>query len=221
MKYCVLLPAYDEFKNIAAVIKEIRTYGLDVIVVDDGSTDNTAQIARQEKAIVISHDQNLGKGQALRTGFDYAIKNDYYAVIIMDADGQHDPQEIPHLIQYAQDSKAGLIIGNRMHRPEGMPLLRWITNMFTSHFVSRIIGYKIPDSQCGYRLIKTAVLKQINLSTIKYDTESEILIEAAKSNFKIESMSIKSIYTNQKSQIHPVIDTIRFIKLISKHLFKK
>lgn len=93
--------------------------------------------------------------------------------------------------------------------------------MFTSHFVSRIIGYKIPDSQCGYRLIKTAVLKQINLSTIKYDTESEILIEAAKSNFKIESMSIKSIYTNQKSQIHPVIDTIRFIKLISKHLFKK
>lgn len=221
MKYCVLLPAYNEEKAIAQLIRDIKSQGLDVIVVDDGSKDDTAKITEQERAVVLKHPQNLGKGQALRTGFDYIKNSSCDGVIIMDADGQHCPKEIKNFIQQAQNSTAAIIIGNRMHRPEGMPFLRWLTNILTSHFISCLVGYKIPDSQCGFRLMKTEVLKKINLSTIKYDTESEILIEAARHHFQIDSIPIRTIYANQKSQIHPVVDTVRFISLIARNIWQK
>ncbi|MBU4477841.1 MAG: glycosyltransferase family 2 protein [Candidatus Omnitrophica bacterium] len=221
MKLCVLLPAFNEEKNISEVIREIKKIIPDVVVVDDGSADATARFAEEAGAIVLRHAGNEGKGHALRTGFRYVIENNYAAAIILDSDGQHAPQEIKKFIAYAQGSDAGVIIGNRMGEPEGMPLIRKLTNIVTSYFVSKIAGYRIPDSQCGYRLIKTEVLKAVKLSTEKYDTESEILIEAARNNFRIESIPVKSIYANQKSQIRPVIDTLRFWKLIFRNLLKK
>ena len=221
MKICVLLPAYNEANIIDKLITDIRVYGLDIVVVDDGSTDNTANIAKEARACVLAHPNNLGKGQALRTGFQYIISNNYDGAIIMDADGQHLAEEIPVFLKHAQDSDAAILIGNRMHNPKNMPLVRKLTNIFTSYFISRIIGYKISDSQCGFRFIRTDVIKKINLSTVKYDTETEILIEAARNNFKIQSIPVKAIYANQKSQIQPVIDTIRFWSLIARSLIKK
>ncbi len=221
MKSCVLLPAFNEERAIARLLKDIQAQKLDVVVVDDGSMDNTASVAQDSGAVVLKHPGNLGKGQALRTGFNHIVSADYDCVIIMDADGQHSPQEVASFIQQARSSDAGIIIGNRMHRPEGMPLVRWLTNVLTSNFVSGIVGYKIPDSQCGFRLIRTQVLKTLNLSTIKYDTETEILIEAARNNFRIESIPIKTIYAGNKSQIHPIIDSMRFFNLIRRNLFRK
>ncbi|MBU1044397.1 MAG: glycosyltransferase family 2 protein [Candidatus Omnitrophica bacterium] len=221
MKVCVLLPAYNEEKEIGKIINQIRAYGLDVIVVDDGSNDNSADIARQAQAIVISHEENKGKGQALRTGFKFIQSKDYDAVIIMDTDGQHLPQEINKFINYALSSDADIIIGNRMGDPQGMPLLRRLTNNFTSLLISMITRTKIPDSQCGFRLIRGSVLEKLNLLTAKYDTESEILIQAAKHEYKIESIPIKSIYTNNRSLIDPISDTIRFCNLIIKSMFSK
>ncbi|MCK4994999.1 MAG: glycosyltransferase family 2 protein [Candidatus Omnitrophica bacterium] len=221
MKVCVLIPAYNEESTIASLVQEIKSNGFDPIVVDDGSTDNTALKAKESQALVLSHPSNLGKGQALRTGFKYIRGGEYDAVVIMDADGQHLASEISKFIAHAKKSKAGIIIGNRMQSPVGMPLVRKITNYLTSYIISKLISVNIPDSQCGFRLIKTEVLKKLNLSTMKYEIESEILIEAAKNNFLIESIPVKAIYANQKSQINPVVDTIRFCNLISRNIFGK
>jgi glycosyltransferase involved in cell wall biosynthesis len=221
IKVCVLLPAYNEEKAIGKIVNQIRAYDLDVIVVDDGSTDNTVNIAQQAQARVISHPKNQGKGQALRTGFKFILDNNYDAVIIMDADGQHSVQEIKSFIEYAMNSDAGIVIGNRMGRPQNMPLVRILTNKFTSMLLSQIVKMEIPDSQCGFRLIRGAVLKKLDLSTLKYETESEILIQAAKNNFKIESIPVKSIYENHKSRINPILDTIRFCNLIGKCIFSR
>ena len=221
MKVCVLIPAYNEEVAIAKVVREIKNSGFDVIVVDDGSTDKTVLKAKETEALVLSHPRNLGKGQALRTGFKYVRGGGYDAVVIMDADGQHMASEIGKFITQAGKSDAGIIIGNRMQAPVGMPILRRITNRCTSYVISKITKTDIPDSQCGFRLIKAEVLNNLNLSTMKYETESEILIEAAKNGFVIESIPVKTIYTNQKSQINPIVDTIRFCSLISKSIFRK
>lgn len=219
MKVCVLLPAYNEEKRIGELIEQIKTYGLDVIVIDDGSSDNTAEICRQAQAIVISHQQNKGKGQALRTGFKFILDNDYDAAVIMDSDGQHLPEEINIFIVHAKNSGADIIIGNRMLDPQGMPLLRILTNRFTSLLISFIAKIKIPDSQCGFRLIRRSVFEKLKLSTDKYDTESEILIQAARQGCKIESVPVKSIYDHNRSLINPISDTVRFFNLILKSFF--
>ncbi|MFH2138387.1 MAG: glycosyltransferase family 2 protein [Candidatus Omnitrophota bacterium] len=221
MKCCVLLPAYNEEKTIGALVNDVRAQGLDVIVVDDGSKDNTAAVAEQSQAVVLKHAQNQGKGKALRTGFDHVINNRYDGVIVMDADGQHSEGEIQNFIKLAEESEAGIIIGNRMHNPQGMPFVRRMTNIITSSVVSALVGDNIPDSQCGFRLIKTEVLKKLSLSTINYDTETEILLEASRAKFRIESIPIKTVYADQKSQINPFIDTLRFWSLIIRSLFKK
>ena len=221
MKACVLLPAYNEEKTIGKLVRNIKVYGYDVIVVDDGSTDKTAQIAKEAQALVLSHPDNRGKGLALRTGFKYIRGGDYDAVVIMDADGQHLPEDINNFIEYARTSHAGVIVGNRMDAPHGMPAVRKITNRFTSFVISKVIKNNVPDSQCGFRLIRVEVLKKINLSTIKYDTETEILLEAARNGFIIESVPVKTVYADQKSQIHPVVDTLRFWRLIGKNVFGK
>jgi glycosyltransferase involved in cell wall biosynthesis len=221
IKVCVLLPAYNEAKAIGVLINQVKAYGLDVLVIDDGSTDNTADIARQAQAIVINHPKNQGKGQSLRTGFNFIQDNNYDAVMIMDSDGQHLPQEINRFITAAVESDAEIIIGNRMNDPQGMPLPRKLTNKFTSTLVSFIARTKIPDTQCGFRLIRTSLLKKLNLSTVNYDTESEMLIQAAKHKAKIVSIPVKSVYTNNRSKINPFIDTIRFFNLIIKSIFSK
>ncbi|MBI4846126.1 MAG: glycosyltransferase family 2 protein [Candidatus Omnitrophica bacterium] len=221
MNLCVLLPAYNEEKAIALIISRIKAILFDIIVVDDGSTDNTFKEAESAQAVVIRHEKNLGKGQALRTGFRYIVDKKFDGVLVMDADGQHSPDEIHKFMEYAGRSSAGIIIGNRMLDPKGMPWIRKITNIYTSYAVSKIIGYKIPDTQCGFRLIKAQVLEKITFSTGKYDTESEMLIEAARKGFKIESIPVKTIYDNHKSRIHPIIDAVRFWRLILKSMLKK
>ena len=210
MKVCVLLPAYTQEKEIGKLINDIQAYGFDVIVVDDGSSDNTADISRKAQALVISHQKNKGKGQALRTGFKFIQKNAYDAALIMDSDGQHLPHEINLLIDKATNSDSDIIIGNRMDDPQGMPLL-----------ISFIAKPNISDSQCGFRLIRSSALKKLNLSTVKYDTESEILIQAAKQGCKITSVPIKSIYSHNSSLINPIFDTFRFCNLIIKSVFSK
>lgn len=224
MKVVVLIPCYNETLSISDVVKAAFLYVKDIIVVDDGSLDGTGESAQTAGAIVLRHQVNRGKGESLRTGFSYIIENkNWDAVIIMDGDGQHDPVVIPRFIEIAQRENAGIVIGDRMSGLDAkgaMPLIRWLTNKTTSYIISKLTGQKIPDSQCGYRLIKTNVIENLVLSTSRFDTESEILIKSAKRGYRIISMPIKIIYRNEVSHINPFIDTLRFIRLIYAAIFR-
>lgn len=219
MKTCVIIPTYNESDEIAGLVQEIKKQGLEVIIVDDGSKDNTAQIAENNGAIVLRNEINQGKGASLNRGFEYSLKSGYDAVITMDGDGQHLPEDIPYFMRLAKYSESGIIIGNRMQKSRNMPLERIITNKFMSWIISVIAKQTIPDTQCGFRLIKKGVLEKVRLYTTKYETESEILIKGSRLGFKIESVPIKAIYEGEKSSINPFVDTIRFIKYIIKELW--
>jgi len=219
MKTCVIIPTYDEAKEIGRLVREIKLQNLDVLVIDDGSSDNTSQIAQESGAITLRNEKNQGKGASLIKGFNYALTYDYDAVIIMDGDGQHLPEDIPYFMRLAKYSDSAIFIGNRMQRTRNMPLVRVITNRLMSWVLSCLTKQKIPDTQCGFRLIKTEVLKRIELVTSKYETESEILIKGSRLGFKVESVPIKTVYSDEKSQINPLIDTLRFIRLITRELW--
>ncbi|MEK6714535.1 MAG: glycosyltransferase family 2 protein [Candidatus Omnitrophota bacterium] len=218
---CVIIPAYNEEKVIASLIERIKNIGLTVVVVDDGSSDATADMAQAKGAVVLKSEKNQGKGSALRRGFEYALKSQYQTIVTLDADGQHNPESIKDFIQMRKKTNADMVVGNRMRNTENMPLARIITNRFMSWLISRASGQNIPDTQCGFRLIQKIVLENITLLAARYDMESEILIEAAKKGYKIESLPIETIYQGEKSQIHPVLDTLRFIKTYLRLLFTK
>ena len=216
MKMCVLIPTYNEAKTIGSLVKRITAKGLDVVVVDDGSVDGTAEIAQNSGACVLRHNWNKGKGASLKEGFRYILNNDYDAVITMDGDDQHAPSDIPKFINASLDRDVDMIAGNRMSFSKGMPLTRWITNNLMSFLISLICWRNIPDSQCGFRLIKRKALKELNPISSNYEIESETIIEAHYKGIKIKFIPIQTIYAKQASQISPVIDTIRFFRFILK-----
>jgi glycosyltransferase involved in cell wall biosynthesis len=219
MKACVIIPTYNEGREIAKLVREIRQKNLEVLVIDDGSTDNTAQIAQGNGATVIRNNKNEGKGASLVKGFNYALSKKFDAVVAMDGDGQHLVEDVPLFLNLAGNSKSGILIGNRMLSTKNMPLSRFLTNFFMSVFISFLAKQRIPDTQCGFRLIKKEVLERVKLATSKYETESEILIRASRLGFKIHSVPIKTVYSGSKSQINPFIDTLRFIRFIIKDLW--
>ncbi|MFC1804678.1 glycosyltransferase family 2 protein [Candidatus Omnitrophota bacterium] len=214
MKICVVIPAYNEEKSIASLVYKIRRQNLEVLVVDDGSHDNTRLVASENGATVLRNERNQGKGVSLRMAFDFCLGKDFDAVITMDGDGQHLTEDIPFFLRLAQYSDSGFLIGNRMPNTENMPKLRILTNRLMSWFVSMVAKQKIPDTQCGFRLIKRDVLKKIDLRTSKYEIDSELLIKAARRGVKIESVPIKSVYGGERSEIHPVVDTLRFFRFV-------
>lgn len=225
MNICVLIPSYNEAKTIGSLVKEIKTRGFDVVVVDDGSIDQTAKVAEQAGAYLLRHEKNKGKGASLKNGFHYVLKRNYDAVITMDGDGQHSPEDISKFIKALNDSDVDMVVGNRMAASKGMPVIRWLTNHFTSFLISTICCRSMPDSQCGFRLIKRDLLKELDLNSANYEIESETLIAAHHKGFKIKFIPAQTIYTKQTSGINPIVDTIRFFKFIFRvycpFLFKK
>ncbi|MFH1045954.1 MAG: glycosyltransferase family 2 protein [Candidatus Omnitrophota bacterium] len=219
MNICVLIPSFNEAKTIAQLVKRVLAQHLVVVVVDDGSADTTAEVAAAAGAAVLKHPHNKGKGAALKNGFRFALNKKYDAVITMDGDDQHSPDDIAHFIQAALTSDADIIVGNRMTASRKMPKVRWLTNKAMSSLVSLICRRKIPDSQCGFRLFKRAVLAEMNPLSDNYEIETEILIEASRKGFKISSIPIQTIYTSKVGSINPVIDTIRFIRYLLRMLF--
>ena len=214
MKVCVLIPACNGGRTIGGLVQNLFRYIGSVIVVDDGSYDDTYVKAKDAGAVVLKHDKNRGKGAALRTGFKYAVGKGYDGIITMDADGQHDWREVPLFISEAEKGDADIILGTRMRDCEGMPFVRLLTNVVISRIVSFLTSQKITDSQMGYRLIRREVLENISLITSNYDMESEILLKAAEKGFRITEIPVKTIYGGQTSKINSIVDTFRFFKLI-------
>jgi glycosyltransferase involved in cell wall biosynthesis len=216
MKNCVLIPSYNEARTIGAITKELKGRGLTVYVVDDGSTDETAAIAALQGAVVITHDKNKGKGASLIEGFGRILKEDFDAVLIMDGDGQHATVDVDNFFGKMAETDADIVIGNRMLDTASMPVLRKITNRIMSRVISNMCGQEIPDTQCGFKLVKRNVLETIKFEFSNFEIESEILLKAAKNGFKIESVPVKTVYRDEASKIKPIFDTIRFISFLIK-----
>lgn len=214
-KIWVVIPAYNEEETIGAVLDGLKKKEIPVLVIDDGSSDATAKVVQEKGVHLIRNRKNLGKGLALRKGIDYLFKNeDFDYIVTMDADKQHSPEDLDKFLK-AAESDEDFVIGNRMENPEGMPKIRVFTNKLMSWLISKIAKQKIPDSQCGFRLIKRKVLEKLNIETTKFQIESEIIIKAARLGIPIKSIPIRSIYyKNALSKIHPLLDTLRFIKFL-------
>ncbi len=215
MKVWIIIPAYNQRFRLAGILDELKCKNLSILVVDDGSIDNTYEVAKKKANFVIRNEKNLGKGMSLNKGINYLLKNtDFDYLVAMDADGQHSPSDLDKFLKKAEDG-AYFIVGDRMSNPIGMPKLRIMTNKFMSWLISRIARQKIPDTQCGFRLIKREVLEKIKIKTNNFEIESEILIKAARFGFPIKSVPVRSIYFKSlNSRINPFVDTIRFIKFI-------
>jgi glycosyltransferase involved in cell wall biosynthesis len=228
-KTLVIIPAYNASLTMWELIRRVSKFinKEDIVVVDDGSIDQTFETAQRAGAVVLNHETNKGKGEALKTGFEYALKKHYDALFTIDADLQHDPSSIPDFLQKTSEIRTkgrnknfdGILIGTRDIRLKKMPLARWVTNNLTSAILSVLSGQRIRDSQSGYRLISTQTLKKIKLKAKKYDLESEILVKAGRAGFKIDAVPIRTIYRGSKSFINPFVDTGRFIRLMWRSLW--
>lgn len=207
-----LIPAWNEGPRLRPVVEATRRH-LPVLVVDDGSQDDTAALAERAGATVIGHAENRGKGVALTTGFDWALERGYDAVLTLDADGQHDPDDIPRFLQAYQTARWDLIIGRRDFSQ--MPFPRGYTNPFGSWLLSHALGEEIPDNQSGFRLHHRRLLEVLDLSSTGFELEVEVIIQAVCQGMRIGWVDIRTIYDIDKtSYFHPLKDSARFMAMV-------
>jgi glycosyltransferase involved in cell wall biosynthesis len=211
MKVFALIPALDAGATIADVVRQSRDHVQAVVVIDDGSTDGTSDVARAEGAIVLRHEVNQGKGASLKTGFKYAVDNGYDGVITLDADGQHLPSEIPKILGAAQQENADLVIGGRSHLFDHMLPRRRVANRFSAWSIAKCAGTRVTDSQSGFRFYSTKLLRAITLRTDGFDMESEVIVRAGRGGFKILTTPISLGFIDGISTSHykPLKDTMQ------------
>lgn len=214
LRCCAVVPAYHEEKRIADVVRRIRAHCPDVVVVDDGSGDGTAAAAGAAGAIVVRHAVNQGKGAALNTGFRYAREHGYEVLVTLDADGQHDPDELPKFLEAYRRTGIPVLIGSRMAEVATMPLVRRVTNRIMSGLLSRMMGQYVPDTQCGYRLYRCDILPLVSAGSQRFAAESEVLLRLAQRGVRMDAVRIRTIYGDEKSKIHPGADTVRFFGML-------
>jgi glycosyltransferase involved in cell wall biosynthesis len=213
-----VIPAYQDEKHIGDIVRRTRERLDHVLVVDDGSTDQTAQRAREAGAEVIVHNQNRGKGDAIKTGLAHWSDREITWVSLLDSDGQHLPEEIDRFLKAAASStQPTFLIGNRMNNVSGMPFIRRVVNRYMSKQISRLCGQEIPDTQCGFRMLNRQLVPELLGGGDRFDYDTEVLIVASRKGYRIESVPITTVYTDQVSKIRPLRDAIRFLKLMWRY----
>ncbi len=211
-----VIPAYLEAKHIADVVVRTLRQLDHVLVIDDGSTDATAETARTAGAEVIVHPQNCGKGESIKTGLRHWLEHGFTYVVILDGDGQHLPEEIPRFLAAAL-TRAELFVGTRMSDVREMPAVRRAVNRYMSNSISRLCGQPIPDTQCGFRMVHRNLIPDLLGGADRFDYETEMLILTSRKGCRIESVPITTVYSDEVSSIHPVRDTLRFFKLMRRY----
>ena len=190
----VVIPAYNESKKIFDVIQKTKKYCSNIIVVDDGSKDNTFEIAKKTNVIVLKHIINLGKGAAVKTGCDFALKKGAKKMVLIDSDGQHDPSEI-HKFLKALDN-VDIVFGYRRF-DKNMPFILKIGNNSINFVTKLLYGVDLKDTQCGYRALTAKVYKKIRWKANDYSMESEMIANIGKRHLKYKEIPIKTIYSNK------------------------
>jgi glycosyltransferase involved in cell wall biosynthesis len=212
VRFLALIPAYNEAQRIMPVIHGALEH-LPVLVVDDGSSDDTAAAADAEGALVLRQDPNQGKGVALRAGFKYALQAGYQAVLTLDADGQHDPSEISAFLEKYASTQADLIIGARDFSQ--IPPLRRLANSLGRITFSWAVGQDIPDNQSGYRLISRRLMQELLDSQERgFEFEVEMLKVCIQRGYRLEWVPIRTIYADESSHISPLNHVQNFLRLV-------
>jgi glycosyltransferase involved in cell wall biosynthesis len=206
MKF-VVIPAYNEENSIQQVISETKKYISNIIVVDDGSKDKTFEKAKKENVIVLKHILNLGKGAALKTGCDYAIKHGASHIIALDADTQHEPLQIPDFFKELEN--VDVVLGYRKLNKE-MPSILKLGNWFINKMTKLLYGITLHDTQCGYRAFTADAYKQIKWKASNYSMESEMIANIGKKRLKYKEIPIKTIYAD-KYKGTTLIDGIKIV----------
>jgi glycosyltransferase involved in cell wall biosynthesis len=240
-KPLLLIPALNAERSIGAVVRGCKAVrwdvagiagassddtpaaapsrgGFDVLVVDDGSADRTAEVAREAGAQVVSHAVNRGKGAALKTGFAYALQNGFDSVITLDADGQHLPSEIPKFLAARSETGADLIIGGRAHLFGQMLTHRRFANRFSAWSIAFASKTKVTDSQSGFRLYSAHFLRNVRLRSDGFDLESEVIVYAGCRGFKLITIPIDLGFVDGQSTSHykPLADTLRIVWTVAR-----
>ncbi len=210
-KILALIPALNAELTIGPVVSSLKNFASDVVVVDDGSSDRTGQVARDAGAIVLRHEANQGKGAGLKTGFQYALDRGFDAVITLDADGQHLPSELPKFIKVWSETGADLIVGSRRHLFDQMVFKRRIANRFSAWMIAALAGLSIDDSQTGFRLYSSRLIRQLAMKSDGFAAESEALVQTGKLKLPFASVPIELGFVDGLSTSHyrPVADTLR------------
>jgi len=220
-KICVIIPAYNAEETIGPIIDGAVKYVPRVLVVDDGSTDRTARVAAKAGAEVIFVGENRGKGHALKVLFQRAADEGYDAVISMDADGQHEPKEIPRFIEAHLKAPNDIIVGSRMDEQIKIPRARYNSMLVARFFISIAANHFIEDTQCGFRLYPLPIIQRMNLTQERYVTESEILMKAGDMGSFITSVRIGAVYGDHVSHFKPVIDVGAITAYVMSYLIVK
>jgi glycosyltransferase involved in cell wall biosynthesis len=220
-KVGIIIPAFNpDISQLTELVERIKNVcqqlKYQLIIVDDGSQNwKDIEGLKDNNVYLLKHSQNLGKGAALKTGFDYLLAdNSVEIVITLDADLQHPPEKIPEFLTAFFENDWDIIVGYRRRDLKIMPFHRIISNTLTSLTISLLSGQMIRDSQCGFRLIDSRVIKRLKLTENRFHLESELLLRASFFKYKIGFVPIPTIYTDQKSSINNIADTLNFIFLL-------
>jgi glycosyltransferase involved in cell wall biosynthesis len=211
MRICALIPVFNEASYIAKVVEEARLHVADVVVIDDGSGDGTADIARAAGATCLQLPRHRGKASALRVGIAFARESNFTHVVTLDGDGQHLPGDIPVILRVAEKTGADLVIGARCFDRSRMPRSRYFSNIVGSRLASALVGCEILDSQSGFRLFRLDKLDGAKLRSRCYELEMEILIKMTRSGCTVAHAPVRMIYDDAqtRSKMKPVRDTVR------------
>jgi len=219
VKLCCVLPAFNEEKTVAEVAGEAGKYVDEVIVVDDGSRDSTARVAANSGAVVVQHRRNMGKGAALRSGFKEAVERRADIVITLDADGEHNPKDIPKLVDLVQSGKVDIAVGSRLQNgAEKGSFLRRLSRAITTLVLRMLFDVHLSDTQSGFRCLSRKAIETLHFESDSFVAESEILIDAVRKDLKVGEVPVAYVHVGGG---FPVLkETALFISLCLRRIIQ-
>ena len=220
-RFAVVIPALDAAESIAAVVRRTLAMGAEVVVIDDGSRDGTGDVARACGVTVLTHTVNLGKGRALKSAFDHLFARGFDAVVTIDADGQHPPEEMPKLLAPWRDG-ADLVLGTRDHLYADMGRVRRASNGTSSWLISHVAGAELPDCQTGYRIYARRLIETVGFPEPRFEAESAVLVRAVRAGFRVVGVPVRLDKADGRATSHyrPIVDSLRIAGAVARARFE-